>query len=99
MKKLFLALSLLALAACATTIGKKFDPAAINNLQPGITTVAEAEAQLGVASNRHYAPNGSTILGWSYTTGAPFTKPHSEAVMIHFDKDQKMVRIVSRQSM
>ncbi|RUL78375.1 outer membrane protein assembly factor BamE [Dyella choica] len=35
------------LAGCATTSGTKVDPTAIASFQPGVTTVAQAEAALG----------------------------------------------------
>jgi hypothetical protein len=61
-----------ALAACITlagcvSAGTKVDPNVVATFQPGVTTLVDAERQLGQPNSTTSLPDGSTIIAYSYT--------------------------------
>lgn len=90
MKKLMIVAVMLTLTACASH-GTRFDMADVEAMQPGVTTYDEAVQKLGKPKAQNFAQDGSKNVTWIYATalGAKGTK-------IAFDKDGKMVRIISK---
>ena len=55
-----------AIAAC-TTLDNKFDPDRVDELKPGISTIADATAILGPPAFQSPDRDGSRLLQWHYT--------------------------------
>jgi len=90
MKKLIIVVAFFGLTACASH-GTRFDMADVEAMQPGVTTYDEAIQKLGKPKAQNFAKDGSKTVTWIYATaiGAKGTK-------IAFDKDGKMIRIMSK---
>ena len=75
--------------------GTRFDPAAVAQLQPGISTERDAVNKLGppLADVFSYA-GGSKLLQWHYVRGYPIGTSSEAVTAIFFDGDGKMVRVV-----
>lgn len=54
------------LAGCVS-VGTKVDPNVIATFKPGVTTIVDAERQLGRPNNTTTLPDGSTIVVYAYT--------------------------------
>jgi len=68
MKKVLLLFgSTLLLTACATQ-GQHLDQSRLSSLKPGVTTIADAEALLGKPQSVTRRPNGTTILGYGFSS-------------------------------
>lgn len=95
--KQFVASFLLAstLTACAH-MGTKFEMADVDSLRPGVTTQQEAIAKLGKPNHSSTASNGYTLLAWQYAEAGYLTGATGRGVTLLFDKDGKMVRVMSR---
>ena len=64
--KKFAILASALLAGCASS-GTKVDPRVVSTFQPGITTIAEVEAQLGKPNASTRLPDGSIQIVYAYT--------------------------------
>jgi outer membrane protein assembly factor BamE (lipoprotein component of BamABCDE complex) len=68
MKRLLIpTLAALLLAACATQ-GEHVDQNKVDRLKPGVTTIADAEALLGKPQSVTRHPNGTTTLGYGFSS-------------------------------
>jgi len=88
----------LVLAHCAgcTTIGSKFDMAAIDRLQPGVSTISDAVALLGPYSTQAANSSGVRVYGWTYAQGNGLTgKVESQSVMLSFGADGRLMQTSS----
>jgi hypothetical protein len=83
-----------ALAACST-IGNKFDPAAVQELRPGVSTVQDAVAKLGPYVAESTQADNSRILRWLYAQGSMFGASAAR-VEILFDAEGRMVRVTHK---
>lgn len=81
-----------AIAAC-TTIGKKFDPDKVDDLKPGISTIADATAILGPPAFQSRDSDGSRLLQWQYTRISAFSGLSGADIGILFDDTGRMIRV------
>ena len=97
MKRLLGALTLaLLISGCAyDQRGPRFDPGAVAQLQPAVSTERGAVGKLGLplADVYNYA-GGSKLLHWHYVRGTPIGTSSEASAAILFDSDGKMVRVV-----
>jgi hypothetical protein len=97
MKRLLgaLVLALLTSGCAYDHRGHRFDPGAVAQLQPGVSTEREAIDKLGppLADVFNYA-GGSKLLHWHYVYGTPIGTSSEALTGILFDSDGKMVRVV-----
>lgn len=84
----------LALGACAREIGQPFDVDAVDRLQPGHSTYADAVKQFGKAS-RVRGHGSDTIAHWHYLKDTADGTEY-DSLKIVFDQDGRMVRVVER---
>jgi hypothetical protein len=90
------ALAALSLTACAQ-IGHPFDIAKADQLTPGISTEDDAKKLLGEPISVTTSPdNGHQLLIWQYSYGTALATGGAERLVILFDADGKMLRIVQR---
>lgn len=90
---LVLAAAVLALTACADGQGA-FTNSTVSHFTPGVTTRAEAVAQLGPPSSIYDRADGSRIVTWA-RTGGLFNPSETKGTSILFDPNNKMVQIMS----
>lgn len=81
-----------AIAGC-TTIGNKFDPDRVDDLKPGISTIADATAILGPPALQSPDSNGSCLLQWNYTQISAFSGLSGADIGILFDDTGRMIRV------
>jgi len=81
-----------AIAACAT-LGNKFDPDRVDDLKPGISTIADATAILGPPAFDSSDGHGSRFLQWQYTRIWAFGGLSGADIGILFDDTGRMVRV------
>jgi hypothetical protein len=81
-----------AIAAC-TTIGHKFDPGRVDDLKPGISTIADATAILGPPAFESPDSNGTRLLQWQYTRISAFSGLSGADIAILFDDTGRMIRV------
>lgn len=91
--RLSLLLPLILVAACVTP---KFDAGRVSQLQPGISTRADAERLLGPSSAQSRSADGSTILQWIDVQGGILNQAHAAHVAIVFNPDGTMNRVAHR---
>jgi len=85
---------LLALGACARSIGQPFDVDAVNRLKPGHSTYQDAVTQFGKAT-RIRGQGGRTVAHWHYLKDTPGGTEY-DSLKILFDENGRMVRVVER---
>jgi hypothetical protein len=86
-------LTALALAGCVDGQGS-FVNNTTEHFQPGVTTRAEAVAQLGQPSSIYDQADGSRTLSWA-RNGGLFNESETRSLSILFGPDDKMVRVVA----
>ncbi|HJV26721.1 MAG TPA: hypothetical protein VJ673_13620 [Aromatoleum sp.] len=82
------------LTGCATR-GTNFAMSDVEVMQPGVTTYSEAVARLGKPASVKYAEDGRKSVLWLYVQASLVGAEH-RGVRVSFDKDDKMIRIVSK---
>lgn len=90
------ALAAASLVAC-TTIGNKFDLAKVDQLIPGVSTVADAVRLLGPPRAESAMRDDAKLLQWQYVQGSVVGGSGAH-VAILFDAMGKMVRVTHRSS-
>jgi len=90
--RLFIAVLTFAVASCAT-IGNKFDLDRVDDLKPGISTIADATAILGPPALQSPYSNGSRLLQWHYTQISAFSGLSGADIGILFDDTGRMIRV------
>jgi len=88
-----LAAAALALAGCADGQGA-FVNSTSSHFASGVTTRAQAIAQLGPPSSIYDQADGSRILTWA-RNGGLFNEADTRSLSILFGPDDKMIRVVS----
>lgn len=83
------------IAGCAS-VGQDFDMGEVDRLQPGVTTIEQAKEKLGKPGLITNTQNGEVGLAWSRSQ-VVMGSSKWKSVAILFDKDGKMIRVVSRQ--
>ena len=73
-KNIFAMLAVCGLAACATTTGTKVDTTKLDQLTPGVTTMAQAEQLLGQPTGISKNPDGTTTLAYFYSSNGQDAK-------------------------
>jgi outer membrane protein assembly factor BamE (lipoprotein component of BamABCDE complex) len=97
MKKHTLALMLgAALLAGCTSIGHRFSWSDVEELRPGMTSYAQAVAKLGPPAVESVQKDGSKYVSWESAMEVVGAIVSPERVSIQFDKDDRMMRVVSR---
>jgi hypothetical protein len=82
------------LSACSTT-GTKFDITKVDQLQPGISTSADAVQLLGPPTSESSFQNGTKLLQWQYAQGT-LVGGSGAHIAILFDAASKMVRVTHK---
>jgi outer membrane protein assembly factor BamE (lipoprotein component of BamABCDE complex) len=91
------------LASCSTTtnVGRELDAAAAAQLQPGQTTISQAQALLGPPFQTVTTSDGRTVLTYAHTTvkqhglfGANADVANQSLVLV-FGADGKLIRSTS----
>lgn len=97
MKKLLMLLAIVSLAACAS-LGKDFDMSKAYQLQPGISTEADAIALLGNPIARKMDETGKNEkMLWQYAYADAYGIGNTgKRLVILFDQDGKMMRIIEQ---
>jgi hypothetical protein len=81
---------LVALTGCAS-FGEKFDPALVDQLDPGVSTVQDAVALLGPYNGQSVMPDGTRIYTWMYSSTNTLTgKSEARSVGLSFRPDGKL---------
>jgi outer membrane protein assembly factor BamE (lipoprotein component of BamABCDE complex) len=80
---------------CATQ-GKTIDMAAVDSMQPGVTTLADAKTKLGKPYSVTTNEDGSKMAIWMYTHVNLLAGTKQQAVSVVFDKDDKMVKVAQK---
>lgn len=89
--KTFIAFALaLSVAACSSA-ANHFDPDKVSELQPGVSTIADAIRQLGPPSAETNYAEGSKLLEWQSAAGTAAGGAHAAVV---FDGDGRMIRVI-----
>jgi hypothetical protein len=86
---------LIVLAGCASA-GTNFDQSKADQLQPGVSTRADAERSLGKPNNETFNTDSTVILTWMHSTGTAWGTGKSRYVSILFRKDGTMLRMLQR---
>jgi hypothetical protein len=63
--RIVIGLAVASLAGCVS-VGTKVDPNVVNTFQPGVTTIAAAEAKLGQPNQTTHNSDGGTIVQYVY---------------------------------
>jgi hypothetical protein len=84
----------LMLSACVyQQHGTRFDPNAINQLTPGVSTQQDAIAKLGKPMAVSTNADGSQLLQWQYVYGTALGTSGGAHAAILFGSDGKMIRV------
>ncbi|MGE5304662.1 MAG: hypothetical protein ACM3TN_15235 [Alphaproteobacteria bacterium] len=74
-------------------MGNKFDPDRVDELKPGISTIADATAILGPPALESVDSNGTRLLQWQYTHISAFSGLSGADIGILFDDTGRMIRV------
>lgn len=85
---------LLLLAACGQQYGSGYHPSELSDLEPGKSTVRDAEILFGKATSVMDVPGKGTLYQWQFRKEKAAPGATDSHVAILFDGDGKMVRIV-----
>jgi hypothetical protein len=90
------AVTALLIAACASA-GKDFNGAKLPELQPGVSTVADATRVLGADPGQTIMlANGTRHVTWQYVTSSGFTgRTEIKQATLVFGTDGRLVRVLS----
>lgn len=94
MKKLMIVAAIFALTACATR-GQKFEMSDVESFQPGVTTYQEVVEKLGKPRSQNFTQDGGKSVTWVYAR-ASLAGSESRGTRLLFDKDGKLVRVMSK---
>ncbi len=82
---------LIAAAGCAS-FGEKFDPAAVDQLTPGVSTISDAVAVLGPYAGESVGANGVHAYTWMHSEANALTgKSSAQSVSLAFGSDGKLI--------
>lgn len=90
------ALAGIALIAGCASVGQDFDMTEVDRLQPGVTTLEQVKQRLGKPRRIDNTADGLVGVTWTRAQ-AVMGSISTKGVTILFDKDGKMVRVVTRQ--
>lgn len=94
MRPFFFAASIALLSAGCVSIGTNYDQAALNSLQPGMTT-DQVVQRLGQPNSVATLPDGRTQLLWVHSRGSMFGA-NARSVALVFGPDGKLIRTVNQ---
>lgn len=94
MKKLMVLAAMLFMTACASR-GTKFEMSDVEAFQPGVTTYEQVVEKLGKPKAQNFANDGSKTATWIWVQVVPGAS-QSRGTKIAFDKEGKMVRVMSK---
>lgn len=93
MKELLCIAAAVVLVGCAS-VGTEFRPAALSQVQPGQTTMAQAAELLGSPPQQTVrTDNGVTTLIWRHVVAAPGVVTKNQSITLLFGPDGKLVRV------
>jgi hypothetical protein len=81
--------------ACST-VGHNFDFAKVDQLVPETSTISDATRLFGKPTTTHYHANGTKLLVWQYAQGTALGTGKGKILMVLFDRNDRMIRVVSR---
>lgn len=93
MKNLLISLSCLIAVGCAS-YGRDFDMNAVHNFVKNETSFAEVQAKLGKPISSSFAPDGTVVYGWSYTS-ATLGSSNAKSLMLKFSKSGKFEQVIA----
>jgi outer membrane protein assembly factor BamE (lipoprotein component of BamABCDE complex) len=85
---------IMAVSAC-TTVGNKFDISKVDQLKPGVSTIADAQSLLGAPTSKSEMADHAELLQWQYVQGTVVGGSASHTAIL-FDRYGKMVRVTLR---
>lgn len=91
-------LSATALTVGCASMGQDFSMADVDAMQPGVTTFEQAQGVLGKPMGVSTSADGRIGATW-IRTSAGLGAAASKSVGILFDKDGKMIRVITRSEM
>ena len=94
MKTIATLIACVALLLGCATLGRDFSAAALQRMQPGVTTLADASALLGGApmqTVRH--DSGQVTQRWQYIAAGPVGVVANKSVTLIFDAAGRLVRV------
>jgi outer membrane protein assembly factor BamE (lipoprotein component of BamABCDE complex) len=89
----YLLVSLLLLVTACASQGNQFDMDKARQLEPGVSTVEDAEHLIGKPISVTTNPNGHQVLIWMYAYGTGLGASGAKRLIISFDENGKMIRI------
>src|ERR1700683_3430355 len=89
---------ILFLAACASQ-GHPFDMEKAHDLQPGVSTIEDAERLIGKPVSVTHNANGHTVLIWTYAYATGLGPGGAKQLIIPFDETGTMIRIASESTL
>ncbi|BBO55826.1 hypothetical protein [Cobetia sp. AM6] len=84
-----------AVSGCATS-GQKMDNAAIESLEPGVTTLSEMKEQFGAPVGQGFGNDGNLVVNWVYVhVGAFGIGTEQQSLSAVFDDDKVLMKVSS----
>ena len=93
-RRVLAAVSAVAMAGCMT-MGSQFDPALVDTLRPGESTMDDAIALLGTPTSTTVLGRGRTLVQWQYSQGR-LVGATGAYVTVLFDAGGTMVRVAHK---
>ncbi len=88
-------LALALMCSGCVSVGTNFNPAAVDQLQPGMTK-AEVISRLGQPNGQSTMADGREVLVWLFSEGNALGQGRSRTVTIIFDQNGRMTNQVTR---
>jgi hypothetical protein len=88
------AFAIASLGGCVST-GTNFNPAAVDQLKPGMIK-AEVIAALGRPNSSSTMANGGEVLVWLHSRGTAWGSGDARSVSLLFDSAGHLVRVLNR---
>ena len=93
--KIFLSVFFVLIFSGCASYGTKFEMQDVDAFRQGITTYEQAVQRLGKPNSQHFQADGARAVTWLYITATMGVR-ESRSVGVLFDREGKMVRILSK---